>query len=388
MTLMDRIRNFFAPPMHLDINDPFCRLSHEVYVKNLAVQMAVNLISSIMSQAEFKTFYEGNSEQQQNYYLFNVEPNQNYSSSSFWRGLIHQLVFENEALVIMVNEKLYLADSFTRKEYAFKPNEYQNITVNGEGVTNAKEDGILYFTLHNSSMTNLINGLYDDYGKLIEYSKKTYKVSNARRGVLEIPTSYPKTPEAQEQLTHLMEKHMEKFYKTETGAVLPLTNGIKYTDLTNNTYKNGSDSRDIRALIDDVFDFVALAFQIPPQLLKGSVAESDNSIENLMMFCINPLAKMIEDEVNRKFFSRDDYLQRTYLKIDTSTIRVTDIGSMANAIDILTRNGVNTLDDNMKMLGREPLYDEISTQRFMTLNLAPMESIKGGEQTGNITQED
>ena len=53
---------------------------------------------------------------------------------------------------------------------------------------------------------------------------------------------------------------------------------------------------------------------------------------------------------------------------------------MASAIDILTRDGVNTLDDNLKLLGREEIGGEMGKQRFMTLNLVPMEKVmKGGE---------
>ena len=126
-------------------------------------------------------------------------------------------------------------------------------------------------------------------GELLEYSKTNYKRSNARRGVLEVPASYAQSPKKQEELQELFNKNFKDFFEAETGAVLPLSSGLTYTDLTNDTYKNGSDSRDIRELIDDIFDFVALAFRISPQLLKGSVADSDKSVDNMLMLCINPL---------------------------------------------------------------------------------------------------
>ena len=64
-------------------------------------------------------------------------------------------------------------------------------------------------------MKRLIDGLYEDYGILIEYSKTHYRRSNARRGVLEIPTNYSQIPEAQEQLDELLSNNMKKFFEAE-----------------------------------------------------------------------------------------------------------------------------------------------------------------------------
>ena len=159
-----------------------------------------------------------------------------------------------------------------------------------------------------------------------------------------------------------------------------MTNGMSYHDLSSQTYKNGSDSRDIKNLIDDVFDFVALAFQIPPQMLKGSVADSDKTWNNYMTHCIKPLGAVIEDEINRNVYKKRDYLNKTYLKIDTTNIKHNDLKEMSQSIDLLTRNGVNTINDNLKLLGREDLGGEHGDIRFMSLNLAPLDSVvHGGE---------
>ena len=98
-----------------------------------------------------------------------------------------------------------------------------------------------------------------------------------------------------------------------------------------------------------------------------------------MTFCINPIAEIIEDEVNRKIYGKDGYMERTYLKVDTTRIRQRSLEKMANAIDILTRNGVNTLDDNLELVGREPIGGAEGQTRMYTKNLGGMEDVKGGE---------
>ena len=356
-------------------------LEATVYYKKIAIEAAINLIANSLSLAEFKTFEKGKHVKKNSYYLFNVEPNQNQNANQFWRKVIHKLVYDNEALIIMQKDGLYVADEFYRKQYAFKENFYSRIRIENLNIEKTfNETEVFYLSLHNEKMRELIDGMYRDYGLLIEYSKKTYKRSNARRGVLDVPTSYPQTPQAKADLEKLFNTQFKSFFNAENGALLPLTNGLKYTDLTNQTYKNGSDSRDIRSLVDDVFDYVAVAFQIPPQLLKGAVADSDKSFNNFMIFCLKPWSELIEKEINRKYYGKKEYLEKSFLKIDISTIKEVSITNLANAIDILTRNGVNTLNDNLKLLGREEVDGELGQQRFLTLNLSTVESvIEGGE---------
>lgn len=387
MGIFDIFKSVLQKPIYTKsgefvFSEEMCGLSTKAYVKTLAVNAAVNLIKNTLLQAEFITYQKGKATKAGDYYLFNVEPNPNYNASRFWGKVVDRIVWDNEAMIIQRESDgcLYAADKFNVDIYPFKKNLYHGIWVDEKELSKVYyEPEVLHISLHSAKMRDVVEGLYRDYGTLIEYSKNTYRRSNARRGTLSIPTDYPQDEDSQAAIQSLLDNNFKKFFEAETGAVLPLTNGLTYTDLTNQTYKNGSDSRDIRSLIDDVFDYVAIAFQIPPQLLKGSVADSDNSWNNYMTFCINPLAETIEDEVNRKFYGKDAYLERTYLKVDTSNIRRHAIDKIANAIDILTRNGVNTLDDNLELLGREPLGGEEGQTRMYTKNLDSHDNLKGGE---------
>lgn len=362
----------------------------KLFYKFLAIETAINLISNTLSLIEFKTFEKGKEVRKENYYLFNVEPNVNQNANRFWRQVYHNLVYENEALVIMQDGNLYVVDDFKKNEYAFIENYYENLVIGDYKLKDKfNESDVFYFALHSTKMVDLIDGIYRDYGELVEYSKNNYKRSNAKRGVLEIPTNYPQTPVAEEKLRDLLQNKFKDFYHAENGAVLPLTNGMKYTDLSNQTYKNSSDSRDIKNLIDDIFDYVAIAFQIPPQMLKGSIAESDKTWNNYMTHCIKPLSELIEDEINRKYYTKSDYLSKTYLKVDTNNVKYTDLRELAQALDLLTRNGINTINDNQKILGREELLGEEGNVRFMSLNLKPLNQVMedGGEGENNGKEE-
>ena len=119
-------------------------------------------------------------------------------------------------------------------------------------------------------------------------------------------------------------------------------------------------------MVDDIIDFVSMAFHVPKGMLKGDVVDVSKQTDNFLMFCINPLIELITDEINRKFYTKEEYLSRTYLKVDTSRIKYVDITELANACDVFFRIGVNSINDILRMLGREPIDEEWADMRYVT----------------------
>jgi len=367
----------------VSLNEFIGQLAGEIYFKELAIQSCINLISNVLSKAEFQTFEKGEEVRKENYYLFNVEPNPNKSASKFWRDVIHHLVYDNECLVVQYGNYFYVADSFQVDKYAFREYIYSGVVIDNYQLNRSYvESEVLHFELHNERIRDVIDDLYQSYSKLIAAAQKHYKKNAVRRGALTIPTNYPQTDQAQKDLKDLLEKRFKRFFDADGDAVIPLTNGMTYAESfgqPSGGTKSSIEGRDIRAFIDDIFDFVAIAFQIPPVLLKGDVADTEKATDNLLTFCINPLAELINDEVNRKYYKKRAFLERTYLRINTSMIRAHDIKDIAGALETLFRIGGYTIDDILKTLGMEPLNTEWSKQRFVTKNYAPVEAVIAGE---------
>lgn len=381
MSVWDLFLGWFKDDNTLSLDMVIGDLTTEIFYKELAIQACVNLIANTVSRGEFLTFEKGKEIRGENYYSFNVSPNQNKSSSKFWRDVIQKLVKDNECLVIQRKDMFYVAESFNKVEFALKDNIYKDITItNYELKDTFAESDVFHFELHDQKIKTVIDGLYKSYAKLVSTSQANYKRNNARRGKLDIPTSYPKNKDAQKELEELFQDKFKRFFEAEGGAILPLTNNLKYEELESNIgVKNGSDGREIRDFIDDIFDFVAIAFQVPPQLLKGNVADTDKAFNNFLTFCINPLAELITDEINRKLYGKKEYLNRTYIKLDTTRIKHTDIKDIAGSLDILTRIGAYTVDDSLRTLGMEPLDTDASKARWMTKNYQNIEQSYGGE---------
>lgn len=313
---------------------------------------------------------DGHEVRKENYYLFNVRPNQNLSASEFWKKAIYKLFIENELLIVQIDKKFYIADRFNPTEYALKDNIYTKVVIDNYEISDIfKESDVFHLKLNNSNVKNLIDGLYMGYAKLIKAGQLSYIKSKTRRGVLNVPTSYPQTKDAQEDLDDIMNNRFKTFFQSEKDVILPLTNGLTYDELgINNKGKSVGEVRDVRSYINDIFDFVGIAFNVPPALIKNDIVDTDNAINNLLMFCINPLAKLISNEINMKFYRKDDYLNRTYIKLDTSIIRVTTLKDIANALDILTRIGAYTMNDSLRALGKETINKSYANERYMTKN--------------------
>jgi len=370
----------------LSLSAVVAKLATEVYYKELAVQACANLIAKTMARAEFRTFLKGQEVREDMYYLLNVEPNPNQNASDFWRDAVYRTVTRNEALIIMADNYLYLADSWNVVPGVFVENLYTEIRL-GElrEPLKRRESEVLHLRMHNEQTKQVIEGLYDSYSKLIAAAQKRYRRNSSKRGFLELGTNYPQTEKAQADLKDLLENRFKTFFQHEDDAVLPLTGGAKWQELeaTGPAARGTVEGRDIREFINDIFDFTAVAFQVPPQLLKGNVADTHEVMKNFLTFCINPLADMISDEINRKMYGKRDFKKRSYVKVDTTHIRAVDIKDVANALDVLFRIGAYTIDDCLKYLGMEPIGGEVGQQRFVTKNYQPIEDVidgGGGEQ--------
>ena len=381
MGLRDIFLGFFGDDGKLDVNEfdlVLGKLAAETFYKELAVQACTNLIANAVSRAEFLTFEEGEQTWKDNYYLFNVEPNRNQSASKFWRKAVAELVRNNETLIIQDrgNNQFYVADTFNVKQDGLGERRYTNISVDGNSINQTyRERNVLHLELHSRKIKTVINSLNKSYGKLITVSQSNYKRNNSRKVTVDIDTNMAQTEDAQKDLKDLMENKLGEFLNSEGPAALPLTRGEELDELESDIgTQGGANNDEIRSFIDDIFDFVAMGFQVPPVILKGQVADAEQALQNFLTFCINPIAELLSDEINRKLYGKENYLNNTYMKVDTSNIKAVDITEVANSLDVLTRIGGYSIDDTLKKLGKEPIGGEIGQARWMTKNYQRVET--------------
>ncbi|TLS37978.1 phage portal protein [Pseudalkalibacillus caeni] len=362
----------------------FYTLNAKAFYKKLAIETCTDLIANALIRCEFKTFENGKEKRGENHYLLNVQPNQNQNASQFIHSLVTHLISDNECLVLMQDNQLYIAEEFERVPFAFKENIYKEISVKGLKLKKVfKESEVLYFQLNDKNIMNVINSLYEDYGKLIVSGMNYYKRKNNKRYLIKGDFLRAQNNEEQQAIDQMFESQMKNWFDPDKeGAAFQLQNSYEMDDLSDGTKSssgNNGTSRDIRALVDDVIDFVATSLHVPRGLIKGDVADVEKQVDSFLMFCIIPLVKLITTEFNRKMYKKEDYKKRTYLKIDYSQIKIVDIVQLANAVDKLFAVGGLNIDDIQVLLGKEPLNTEWSQKRYVTKNYQEADSLEGGE---------
>ena len=187
---------------------------------------------------------------------------------------VYQLYRERTALVVENGGKLYVADGFSRREYALYDDVFSQVAVGDftfRRTFTASE--VLFFELAAQDARVVVDGLYESYAKLIAYGMKGYQRSRGEKGVLELDTNAAGDVRFKETFEEIRNAGFRKFASAES-AVLPMWKGMRYTALGSKTY-NADTTRDIRAMIDDVTDFTARAYGIPACLLNGTVQNVD-----------------------------------------------------------------------------------------------------------------
>lgn len=347
----------------------------DIYIREIAFWSATNLMANAISKCEFKTYLKGDEVQKQEYYLWNVEPNKNQNSSAFLHKLIAQLYRHNECLVIEQNGQLIVADSYLKKEYALYEDTFSQVTIKDFTYNKTfKQSEVLFFQLNEVNMKAVVNGLYSSYAKLISYSVNTYQKSKGTKGIFKYESIPVSGTVEREAFDKLINEKISKWLNSDNAA-LPLGKGQEWKENEKKTYASES-TRDIKALIDDIYDFTARSYGIPPVLLKGDIANiSDNVIDLLLTFAVDPLIDTLQEEINRKRTGYLNFSQGTYLEIDSKSIKHIDLLSVSTAIDKLIASGAFCINDIRKLVG-EPIIDEPwAWQHWITKNYSSIEEL-------------
>ncbi len=360
----------------------------EVCLRELAFWTCVGKIANALTKCEFRTFYEGKEIFEDEYYLWNYEPNRNQNKAEFLNKAMEKLFRENELLIVESHDgQLLVADSFTVTHNTLYGDTYSNVLVDDYQFSRTfSSSDVLHWKLNNKNVNQVIRGLYDSYSKLIDYSAKSYLKSRGSRGILDISSIAQNDKLFEDKLKKLMNEYFKSFFNS-SNAVLPLFEGYKYTDLGSKTYSEGT-SRDIKNQYDDIFDFTARGFSMPPSLAKGDVQDTSKAVEEMLTFCLDPLSCMLQQEINRKRTGKREVQKGTRLQINTIRVKHIDMFDIATPADKLISSGIYTVNMILRALEEPEIEEEWANQHFITKNYSTIQEIleeqskKGGGKDG------
>lgn len=348
-------------------------------VEELALFSAIDLIASAGSLCEWRTYQSDTRVRKNDWYSWNVSPNPNQNAAEFKRLLLARLLRFNEALVFQRNGYYYLADSFNRDVYAFRPNVYSavtccNLTLN----TSLLESDVFYFRLANQHAAALMSRLQGLYSKAMEEAWTKYQHSGGRSGILQISATARGRKTFEDDMTKLMNERFRTFFEKK-NAVLPLFEGFQYIPQNGPaTQKSTSEVSDLESLFRQAQDRACNAYHIPPSILRGDVTNQDAAINAMLSFAVKPPLKVIETEVNRKSYGAA-VLDGWYMRIDTTHIKTVDIFSVAEKADKLIQDRIYSPNGIREKLDDERILEPWADEYTMTKNMEVVATPKGGE---------
>lgn len=370
----------------------------EYRLRELAFHVCVNTIANAVGKCEFKTFRAGRPIRENEYYLWNVEPNINQNSSAFLHKLVYQLYSHNEALVIATKrrsgeEMLVVADSFSQpNHYPAKMNEYQDVVVGEVSYQKTfRENEVLHFQLNAVDVKPVLEAMTGSFNRMLSLAVKNYGWGSGKHLKVHVTQTEQHDPEFAKKFGEMLNQQIKPFFEADS-ALLPEFDGYDYSEFpaAANSVAASRTTRDIRSLADDIFDFTARAFQIPPVLLFGDVAGTQDAMTRWLTTCIDPLCDQLQEEINRKRYGKEAYLRGDYLQVDTSTILHFDMFQNAGNVEKLIGSGAFSINDVLAAAGQPRIREPWADAHWLTLNISPIDqaartvesSTRGGASSG------
>ncbi|KXU14605.1 Portal protein, phage associated [Streptococcus oralis] len=342
-----------VPEASFDFDD-LERVFGNLYLKSLAVDKSAEFVARIFAKSEFRYLVAGKRESSGWDYVLNVRPNKNESASEFWQKVIYRLLTKNEVLVIQSDDgQLLVADSFTRKRYAFYDDTFELVAVRDYTFQRkfAMSD-VIFLQYNNNRLQEYVSDLFADYEKLHTRLVEALARNNQIRGVL----STKANGAFDEQRVKKLQSYADGLFKSftsKTVAIVPTMDGVDYQELTNTTGTANLSVEELKKLRRQFDDEVADILGIPTALMHGDMANLSNSQKMFTSYCYESLVKKVSDGLNHVLVNQTGYTNQKRFAIIGEGQR--DKFALAEHIDKLISSGAMTRNEVRLELGLEPV---------------------------------
>lgn len=348
--------------------------------RQLSFWSCVNLIANAIGRCEIRTFRDGEEIRGGEYYAWNVEPNPTQSSSAFWHKLVGKLYSENEALILCqenqtaAGDAFYVADDWTEVEPSdpFGKPTYRDVTINDKRLPKIyQEDEVLHLRLNHKDMKPVTDGIYASYWRLVKAAMDHYAWTNGQHWKVHVNEIASSVEGFEDGFKAMIEKQIKPFLTSST-AVLPEFDGYTYTREDGG---GTSDTRDIKAMMDDIFDFTARGMLVPVVLVNGKVEATSDAQQRMLTSCIDPLCDQIQEEINRKRYRYPAWKTGNFVRVDSSSIIHFDLFANASNIEKIVGSAAFSVNDILRAANQPTINEPWADEHFLTKNISTMDDV-------------
>lgn len=343
-------------------------------LSKFAIEKAAGMIAKAIAKSEFIVQRKEGRVKDHIYYMLNVRTNVNETATDFWMRAIKTLLLEDECLICMVGQGLYIADSFNEDSSVMLPKRYKDVRISSSDSSITLEktftsNEVLHLKSKNKKVKMLLEKamrLYDETISAMCAAKKIASMPKFELNVDGIQVIRTKNDDGTDRNLTINEykKGVKKLLESDNIEIITNSAGVLTKQMD---FKTEVTSEDIVKLSNEVFRETALAFDIPEAVFLGKITEKADSTNEFITYAVSWIVEIINDSMNAKLVGERDFLQGERIWIDMSKYKHIDIIESATNLDKLRSIGFN-FDEIREMVGYETLNTEFSQERVITKN--------------------
>lgn len=351
------------------------------HLKQSAVDIVIGKIITMSSLVQFRSKDETLNRK------LNVKPNPNQNAQELRAELIKRLLCDGECLVVKLGNDLFIADGWVVDGSVTKERTYKQVSV-GQLSLNKEfsSSEVFHFKYHNDKLNQYLKNLDESYAKLFQRMIEVHM----REQQIRVYANF-KGMKSKSNLNDDAKKNVDVFTKFLAGmkreleqssvAVVP-RQGDDYDIEEKSQNHLGRNVEEVGVIENMYIAQVAKALQVPTPMFSGDLADVSQHSENMVRWCIKPLMTLIATEINAKFFTESDLNKGKGVKVNLIEVLYSSELQMASHVEKMIGSGVWTIDDALEIQGKPRENTIVTTRRYLTKNIAPLDESTGAPING------
>jgi hypothetical protein len=220
------------------------------------------------------------------------------------------------------------------------------------------------------------------YMRLVQAAMKAYGWQNGQHWKVHVNQMARGDKDWLETFQTMLSNQIKPFMDADR-AILPEFDGYDFVNLGEKSGSAGmKDTRDIRAMIDDILLFTARGVGVDAVLIGGSVEATGDAMRRTLTKTVDPICDQFSQEATRKRCGREDWKNGTYIRMSSAAIEHFDLFSMAANIEKLMGSGWS-FNDIRRAIGEEPIAEAWADEHFITKNFGGANEVNAQEGGSN-----
>lgn len=353
--------------------------STEIKVHEFLFEHGKSMIANCIAKSDILTIENGENVKKSMFYLLNVRPNRNQTATEFWSKVIDKYYsIDGEALIVIVGNYLYVADSYSKSNDIINSQRYTNVQIsldNNSMVLRSEfnaENSILirrtdkkvdrYLTFVNDKISDLLIAVFNGYRMKAPKFKMIIPSGFKIMRDDKIVTGNEYTQEISEKLN------------SSEPTVIPISDKASLESIQSSSNVTSQEFKDI---YNQAANNVAMALNIPVNAFLGTITEKSDAIDEMITFAVQVVVEQINDALNYGLMKKETYLNGNYVLFDLSRSKHRDIISSSVNIEKLISNGFSF--NQIMWLYRLPeIPEDWANEHYITKNYANSVDMKGG----------